>query len=96
LVQSNKNLPQDEHLRYYQGFHDVASVFLSSLGGGSSGPIPASANASPLEMIASSMGLDLPSKVLGQVAKSHFRDAMRSNPTSVGIAPRALSIIGSL
>lgn len=77
LVQANASLPEEEQLRYYQGFHDVASVFLSSLGGGGSGPIPA--NASPLQMIASSMGLDLPSKVLGEIAKSHFRDAMRSN-----------------
>ena len=77
LVQANEGLPEEDQLRYYQGFHDVASVFLSALGGGGSGPIPA--NASPLEMLANSMGLDLPSKVLGQVATSHLRDAMRSN-----------------
>jgi len=77
LVQANAHVSEeDDELRYYQGFHDVASVFLSSLGGGSSGP---TASSSPLEQIASSMGLDLPSKVLGQVAKSHFRDAMRSS-----------------
>lgn len=80
LVQANANVPPEDQLRYYQGFHDVASIFLSSLGGGGSGPIPTSSSqSSPLQMIASSMGLALPSSVLGQVALSHFRDAMRSN-----------------
>ena len=88
LVQSNFDLQEEDQLRYYQGFHDVACIFLSALGGGGSGPIPP--NASSLQTLAASMGLDLPSKVLGQVAKSHFRDAMRSNFIQLQVALRLI------
>ena len=39
LVQSYAIAPTDvERLRYYQGYHDVACIFLSTLGGGNIGP----------------------------------------------------------
>jgi hypothetical protein len=88
LVQSNSDLDEEDQLRYYQGFHDVACIFLSSLGGGGSGPIPP--NSSSLQTLAASMRLDLPSQVLGQVAKSHFRDAMRSNFIQLQVALRLI------
>lgn len=89
LVQANADLEDEDKLRYYQGFHDCACIFLSTLGGGGSGPIPTNGSSS-LEIVASSMGLDLPSRVLGQVAKSHFRDAMRSNFIQLQVALRLI------
>lgn len=77
LVGAYEGQENDDKLRYYQGYHDVASVFLSALGGGHSGSY-ASSQTSP-EGIAASMGLDLPSRVLCQVSQTHLRDAMRSS-----------------
>mmetsp|Transcript_23720 Transcript_23720/g.27000 ORF Transcript_23720/g.27000 Transcript_23720/m.27000 type:complete len:843 (+) Transcript_23720:113-2641(+) len=66
----------ESRLRYYQGYHDVASIFMSALGGG--GPSSGETDCSKsISGIAASMGLDLPSSVLAQVSTSHFRDAMR-------------------
>jgi len=61
-------------LRYYQGYHDVASIFLSALSG-SSGP----SNYRSIEGVATTMGLDLPLEVLSQISLSHLRDCMKSN-----------------
>lgn len=85
LIRSYQDLScEDDRLRYYQGYHDVACIFLSALGGGGSGPTALVSSFSnndnnSLETMAIAMGLDLPSRVLVQVSESHFRDAMRSN-----------------
>jgi hypothetical protein len=78
-----------ERLLYYQGYHDVASIFLSALGGGTTIPeLPSSSTPSSssssnnmldLDQAAMSMGLDLPARVLCQVSRSHLRDSMRSS-----------------
>lgn len=63
-----------EKLRYYQGYHDVACIFLHALGGARSTALPPRTphHKDP-------MGLDLASRVLCQVSFSHFRDNLRSN-----------------
>ena len=80
----------DDKLHYYQGYHDVASVFLSALGGGGSSPDSLAEGADSVVGIASSMGLDLASCVLAQVSFSHFRDPMRSNFKELQTAIRLL------
>lgn len=67
----------DEKLHYYQGYHDVACIFLSTLGGTSSGRIPGIPGTLPPLAPAIASGLDLPAAVLLQVSQSHFRDCMR-------------------
>ena len=106
LVQSyaNDDDEDDDRLRYYQGYHDVSCIFLNVLGGasiaagapgsistemasrlkGSSRPVDQAA------LAASAMGLDLPSSVLLQVSRSHFRDAMRSDFQSLSAALRLI------
>lgn len=74
-----KNYDQEEKLHYYQGYHDVACIFLSTLGGTSSGRIPGIPGTPPLSVPVAASGLDLPSAVLLQVSQSHFRDCMRPN-----------------
>lgn len=76
----------DSKLRYYQGYHDVASVFLSTLDEGklespSSTKTARTKNVSKdsVKHIASSMGLGLCSSVLTQISKSHFGDAMKTD-----------------
>lgn len=82
-------------LRYYQGYHDVACVFLHALGGAGSGTISTSTNVSSAASVVSggestlhtegplsSAGggdLGLPSKVLCQVSWSHFPDALSTD-----------------
>ena len=68
---------QSEKLCYYQGYHDVASIFLSTFGGG--GSSPSSVGSESPAGIASSIGLDLPSAVLSRLSSSHFRDVMRTD-----------------
>ena len=106
LVQSyaNDDDEDDDRLRYYQGYHDVSCIFLNVLGGasiaagapgsistemasrlkGSSRPVDQAA------LAASAMDLDLPSSVLLQVSRSHFRDAMRSDFQSLSAALRLI------
>lgn len=78
---------EGEKLCYYQGYHDVASIFLSTLGGGGRSP---SSGSESVTGIAASLGLDLPSAVLSRVSSSHFRDAMRSNFMQLQTAIRLL------
>jgi Rab-GTPase-TBC domain len=74
---SNTDDDEKVTLSYYQGYHDVASIFMSTLGGASSStPLGDSESVSG---IAESVGLGLASAVLSRVSFSHFRDAMRSN-----------------
>ncbi|KAL7565276.1 hypothetical protein ACA910_014568 [Epithemia clementina (nom. ined.)] len=70
-------LTAPEKLRYYQGFHDVACIFMATLGGGTTqqggnGTIP-----SEMHALAEAMGLDLPARVLVQVSQSHLRDFLK-------------------
>jgi hypothetical protein len=83
----------DQYLRYYQGFHDVACIFMSALGGGN--PPPQRDNDTTVEsgdddliLLAVQMGLELPSRVLCQVSMSHFRDATRPNFEQLTMALR--------
>ena len=78
LVRSYEDSSIKDRLNYYQGYHDVASIFLSALGGG--GPSQTfQEDADSVEYIAASLGLDLPSRVLAEVSKTHLRDALKSN-----------------
>jgi hypothetical protein len=76
---TNAKNADEEKLHYYQGYHDVACIFLSTLGGTSSGRIPGIPGTPPLSVPAAASGLDLPAAVLLQVSQSHFRDCMRPN-----------------
>lgn len=76
---------EEDKLRYFQGYHDVASIFLSTLGGIVS---PYSSDRSINKVCstvaaamktAEAMGLDLPAQVLLKISHSHFRDALRQN-----------------
>jgi len=101
---SNEDDEDDDRLRYYQGYHDVSCIFLNVLGGASvAAGAPGSISAemasrmkgSPRSvdqaaLAASAMGLDLPSSVLLQISRSHFRDAMRSDFQSLSAALRLI------
>jgi len=71
----------DSPLRYYQGFHDVASIFLSALGGGVSLQSQTSSQDDTTLQTATAMGLTLPTTVLLSLSRTHFRDALRTNFT---------------
>lgn len=88
-----------EKMRYYQGYHDISSIFLSSLGGFSmrnsssqeseifyyrNDPIAAA------DKTARAMGLDLPSKVLLKISRSHLRDSLRSDFVRLSSALRLI------
>jgi hypothetical protein len=94
----------DERLRYYQGYHDVSCIFLSALGGVSkpctdsfpsstvgdkkknlSKPIEQAITASKT---ASTLGLELPCKVLLQISQSHLKDCLKPNFESLTTALR--------
>jgi hypothetical protein len=79
VTDTKKDDDQKEKLHYYQGYHVVACIFLSTLGGTSSGRIPGIPGTPPLSVPVAASGLDLPSAVLLQVSQSHFRDCMRPN-----------------
>lgn len=70
----------DNTLRYYQGYHDVACIILSTLSGSS--PVrlrPSDKWFQSMEGMAVATGLDMPAAVLLQVSQSHLRDCMRAN-----------------
>jgi hypothetical protein len=76
------NRPSPNRLRYYQGYHDVACIFLHALGGAGSNTTLANNNSPSRNHIYrhySSGDLELPSKVLCQISFSHFSDALRSD-----------------
>lgn len=94
LVQSYgdgvKYMKDVERLRYYQGFHDVGSIVLSTLGGASLPISPAlttnttetTSCPSDLELAqtaADSMGMTLACQVLLQISQQHLRDPMRAD-----------------
>ena len=61
--------PPDD-LRYYQGYHDVACIFLSVLG---------ETDRSKRRTDISALGLQAPSNVLHRVSHSHLKDCLRKN-----------------
>lgn len=65
----NLTLSQQADLRYYQGYHDVACIFLHALGndGGEQDPL----------------GVELPARVLGQVSQFQLRDSCRASFASL-------------
>ena len=101
---SNAVEDEDDRLRYYQGYHDVSCIFLHVLGGasiaaGAPGNISAemasklkssSRSVDQAALAASAMGLDLPSSVLLQISRSHFRDAMNTDFKSLSAALRLI------
>ena len=92
LQQSYPFLNGPRKLNYYQGYHDVACIVLSTLGGSrpvSVGSISSSNNKlNSNEYMAASMGLDLPSAVLLQLSQSHFLDYMKANFSQLQTALR--------
>jgi Rab-GTPase-TBC domain len=68
--------PPAQLLRYYQGYHDVACILMSTLGG-----------ASPEGILTSSpacgAGLELASATLYQLSQSHFRDCLQKDFTQL-------------
>ncbi len=85
LVQSydrsdaKQNVTPSNRLRYYQGYHDVACIFLHALGGAGTNPQNKEKISNGIYRHYSSGDLELPSKVLCQVSFSHFSDALRSD-----------------
>ena len=71
---------KDNTLRYYQGYHDVACIILSTLSGSS--PVrlrPSDKWFQSMEGMAVATGLDMPAAVLLQLSQFHLRDCMRAN-----------------
>ncbi|CAB9515089.1 TBC1 domain family member 20 [Seminavis robusta] len=83
LAVSEEDLPTEDRLCYYQGYHDVASIFLAALGGASIKAIEKqqqqTSPGSDAAVQAATMGLEMSSKVLYQVSLSHFREPMRKD-----------------
>ena len=92
LVESYDQTQTQNRLRYYQGYHDVACVFLHALGGAGSGTTSSRTHVSSAASVVSDEGstlhtegprgggdLVLPSKVLCQVSWSHFPDALSTD-----------------
>ena len=69
---------EGEQLRYYQGYHDVACIFLTTL---ASGPSSSSSSSSPQNTLAMAAppALELPARVLYQVSQAHLRDYLKDN-----------------
>ena len=79
---ANDKQASKNRLRYYQGYHDVACIFLHALGGAGSKDTTekkAQKHDNRVYKHYSSGDLELPSKVLCQVSFSHFTDALRSD-----------------
>ncbi|GKZ01387.1 hypothetical protein MPSEU_001089500 [Mayamaea pseudoterrestris] len=74
---TSSRLLKTQPLRYYQGYHDVACIFLSALGGVSGVGLPP---ASPLfSSMAPPPDANLASAVLLQVSQFHLRDCLQTN-----------------
>ena len=65
----NNDTHKEARLRYYQGYHDVACIFLTTLASGSTTPGPHPAPPA----------LELPARVLHQVSQSHLSDYLKDN-----------------
>jgi TBC1 domain family member 20 len=81
LVESYDRRPVSQRLRYYQGYHDVACIFMHALGGTASPSATTSPSTPPSVDTKDYSGGDfeLPAKVLQQVSFSHLSDALQSN-----------------
>lgn len=70
-------------LRYYQGYHDVACIFLHALGGAGTNNetmnVPGGVGDFNNNNCNNIGDLELPSKVLCQISFSHFGDALQSD-----------------
>jgi hypothetical protein len=80
-----------ERLRYYQGYHDVACIFLSVLGRSHPAVMHHHSSASSVTSQSGSgntHGLDVPAAVLGQVSLGHLRDCLRPNFSHLQVALR--------
>jgi hypothetical protein len=70
---------KDQHrLRYYQGYHDVACIFMHALSGAANNSAMSNDNESSKELLCGA-DFELPSKVLQQISFSHLSDALQSN-----------------
>lgn len=76
LVKSYSQTSPDK-LRYYQGYHDVACIFMSALGGCTALQPPSVNVPQDMQAMAAAMGLDLPSRVLAKVSLTHLRDFLK-------------------
>ena len=91
---NSNNSKDNQRLCYFQGYHDVASIFLAALGGASLKNNPSTPSqqqnnnnnqpddcnsTNSAAAQAASLGLELSSKVLYQVSLSHFREPMNTN-----------------
>lgn len=93
-IDNDKISEEDHHakqqrLRYYQGYHDVASIFLQVLGGENTNPVPTIGGNDVIRGVGlgdDPLGLDLAARVLCQVSYSHFRDNMRHDFLSLQTA----------
>lgn len=90
LVKSYAVTEPTDRMRYYQGYHDIACIFLSSLGGSvkTSPSTSYSSSTSNMEPLAASMGLQVPAGVLLQVSQSHLRDCLKANFSSLQVCLR--------
>lgn len=73
-------MSHDSKLRYYQGYHDIACIVLSALGGsGLTGPWSSNTNSSSSSSSIMSPGMELSSAVLLQLSKTHLREYLRED-----------------
>jgi TBC1 domain family member 20 len=89
LVQTY-SLTDPERLRYYQGYHDVACIFLSVLGGHHHQRSQSFMHNSTSSIHSASVANDLqvPAAVLGRVSLAHLRDCLRPNFSHLQVALR--------
>ena len=77
-ISNNKNdlnLPQrPRHLRYYQGYHDVACIFLHALGGAGTNLPSATTTVAASTGALDPLGIKLACQVLARVSVSHLKD----------------------
>ena len=71
----NDMIENNDVMRYYQGYHDVACIMLSTLGGTST----AAASSEGRNRRRGGDDLMLASNVLFQISKSHLKDCLKSN-----------------
>ncbi len=105
LVQSAHDLgddaPHDHHhsigLRYYQGYHDVACIILSTIGISTTYsryvppqfvPKPLLPNDPTTAVSNTVTGFEMATSILYQLSQSHFRDCMRHNFAQLQIVMR--------
>ena len=63
-----------QKLRYYQGYHDVACIFLHALGGGGTSVPPTTTTTTASAGTLDPLGITLTCQVLARVSVSHLKD----------------------